>query len=320
LALSDLAYHKKTDRAMKFAALCVCVYAIAFSWSADGAVLKPVLNHRSTTTSQVLRDESAALNQVIQAAAAKFKAGDITFEFLRALRLCAHCDHYERFGEYNDGGYVMCSDGLEHGLVGAYSYGINGFDGWGMAVASRYSIPLHEYDCFNLHRPSVCHGCNVTFKGECVASPSAAPKWNHKSLMQQVRDAGNADAQEDSLLLKMDVEGAEWPVFADESVSSLKKFRQVVVEYHGLQHRHDHGRYSHIFKRMADMGFAVTHLHGNNCCGMAQFGQYKIPAVIEVTYVRRPHGSCSSGIPYRLNIDHPNVVGRAELSDAALPQ
>jgi len=303
---------------MKLVVLC----AIEFFGAARGAVLRNVLNRRTASfDSQARRDQSAALDQVIQSHAATLSPGDTTFEFLRALRLCAHCDRYERFGEQIDGGYVMCGDGLDQGLVGAYSYGINGFDGWGMSVASRFSIPLHEYDCYNQNRPSVCHGCNVTFKAECLAGPNQAPKINHKTLMQQVREAGNSNAQEDSLLLKMDAEGAEWEVFADEPISSLKKFRQIVVEYHGLRHKHEHGRYLQVFKRMAGMGFAVTHLHGNNCCTMPQFGQYTIPDTLEVTYVRRPHNSCSSGIPYRLpTLDRPNVVGRAELPDAVLPQ
>ena len=40
---------------------------------------------------------------------------------------------------------------------------------------------------------------------------------------------GNADAKERSLLLKIDVESAEWKVLAEEPVENLLKFRKFVI-------------------------------------------------------------------------------------------
>merc|ERR1719373_822497 len=90
--------------------------------------------------------QSRATNVLIELAANKLEPGP-TREFLKALRLCAPCSKFQRFGERNDGGFVMCADGLNKGLVGAYSYGSRGYDQWGMDVASRLRIPLPEYDC-----------------------------------------------------------------------------------------------------------------------------------------------------------------------------
>jgi hypothetical protein len=73
----------------------------------------------------------------------------------------------ERFGESHDGGYLMCSNLLNEVTAG-YSYGISGYDKWGCDLSRRSRIPVHQYDCFNLTRPSFPGGRTI-FHEECVA-------------------------------------------------------------------------------------------------------------------------------------------------------
>jgi hypothetical protein len=263
------------------------------------------------------RAESQALNHSLQAVANNLAPGP-TRDFLRMLNLCAPCQHYERFGEANDGGYVMCTDGLES-VLGAFSYGISGYDGWGMGVASKYRLRLDEYDCTNLAEPSRCQGCDVHFHPECILNVYGSPKLNYKTLAQQLQESGNGNAADRSLLLKIDIEAAEWDVLADETVENLKKFREVVVEYHGIEQTDKHDLYHKAVQKLEQAGFSVTHLHGNNCCGTTFFGQYSIPNVIEVTYIPTPPQGCATNIPYRLPQDSPNLGG-ADLPDAVLPK
>jgi hypothetical protein len=305
---------------------------------------------RSRTQSEALRVSSQALHHRIQSYADQLKPG-ATREFLRTLRLCAPCNKYQRFGEDNDGGYVMCADGLEKGLVGAYSYGINGFDGWGMAVASRFHIPLNEYDCTSSKRPKVCKGCEVHFHGQCIMhskgdaavearelrgvgdqraadnegnadTTSKITASSFKTLSQMLQESGNANAKDRSLLLKIDVESAEWKVFAEEPVENLRKFREIVVEYHWIHEVQKHGLYLQAVKKVEQAGFSVAHMHGNNYGGpMQDFGKYSIPDVIEVTYTQTPTAGCSSNIPYSLDLDMPNNpdTSWSEMPDAVLP-
>jgi len=298
---------------MKFALL------LLLSTGAAGAVLKDTFLRRSGAESRALQAKSHALDQMIQSYAATLERGD-TKEFLRTLRLCAPCNKFERLGENNDGGYVMCTDGLEKGLVGAYSYGINGFDGWGMAVASRYHIPLNEYDCTNSQEPAVCQGCKVNFHFECILNNNAGPKFNFKTLTQQFKESGNANAKDRSLLLKIDVEAAEWKVFAEEPVENMRKFREIVVEYHWINKQYNHGMYLQAVKKIEEAGFAVAHLHGNNYGGGLQhFGEYSIPNVLEVTYIQKPSAGCAADIPYHVPLDQPNNAAEPEIPDATLP-
>jgi len=291
---------------------------VLLATSATGAVLN-FLSKSSGQSSSSLEAESQSLDRIIQTVAEKLEKGT-THEFLKTLKLCAPCNKYARIGENNDGGYVMCEDGLDKGLVGAYSYGINGFDGWGMAVASQYQIPLNEYDCTNFNEPAVCSGCKVHFHGECILNQKGAPKYMFKTLSQQFKDAGNEHSADRSLLLKIDVEAAEWNVFAEEPVENLRKFREIVVEYHWLNKQQDHDLYLAAVKKIEAAGFAVTHLHGNNYGGGLQyFGEYSIPNVLEVTYIQKPAAGCSANIPYHVPQDQPNNAADYEIPDAHLP-
>merc|ERR1719174_2147334 len=219
------------------------VALLLLAHGASGAALKASFLAKVQSSSAALRKQSLALDHLLQSAANKLEPGH-TREFLKTLRLCAPCEHFERIGESHDGGYVTCTDGLDKGLVGALSYGINGFDGWGMAVADRYKIPLNEYDCTNNKEPAVCKGCEVHFHNECILDADGDAQDKFKTLSEQLEDSGNMNVADRSLLLKIDVEAAEWKIFAEEPVENMRKFREIVVEYHWINKVEDHELYA----------------------------------------------------------------------------
>jgi len=145
-----------------------------------------------------------------------------------------------------------------------------------------------------------------------------------KTFTQIFKESGNANAKERSLLLKIDVESAEWKVFAEEPVENLKKFREIVVEYHWINNAEDHKLYAKAVKKVEEAGFSVAHMHGNNWGRdreqLHEFGEFKIPDVIEVTYTQTPAKGCSANIPYHNKLDMPNTVERPEMADAVLPK
>jgi len=331
---------------MKCVALVLSVQAAAGAFVLRG---KGVISQEAAEISS-LREASLDLDHRIAAVVSKTKPG-VTHEFLKTLRLCAPCQNYKRVGEDNDGGYVMCADGLDKGLVGAYSYGINGFDGWGMSIASEYQIPLNEFDCTNSKQPKVCKGCTVHFHNQCILpnggdaaaeaerlkgvgnqrasdhegealTTSRVTADSFKTLTQMFKEAGSANATDRSLLLKIDVESAEWKVFADEPVANMRKFREIVVEYHWINQVQNHKLYLDAVKKIEAAGFAVAHMHGNNYGGpMQNFGDFSIPDVIEVTYIQRPKAGCAANIPYHNKLDMRNSPNKswAEMPDAVLP-
>ena len=76
------------------------------------------------------------------------------FAAVQPVRL-SNCE-LKRFGEANDGGYVMCGN-LLGAVQAGYSYGISGYDGWGCQVSRELKVRVHQYDCFDVHEP-VCAG------------------------------------------------------------------------------------------------------------------------------------------------------------------
>merc|ERR1739848_458386 len=101
---------------------------------------------------------------------------------------------------------------------------------------------------------------------------------------------------------------------------------QIVVEYHSLGKLLTKGPlYLKAVKKIEKAGFAVAHLHGNNYNnkhgnGMVSFGPYKIPNILEVTYVKKPPAeACAVDVPYHVPQDRPNIKRFPELPDAVLP-
>lgn len=270
----------------------------------------------------LLQQESLQLDHLLQDAAGRFGSGS-TQELLRMLHLCASCDHLEEMGKhFNGGSFVMCTDNLDRGLIGAYSYGITGKDDWGMAIAQRYNIPVFEFDCLNPAHPNSCEGCRIQFNAECLFKHDGnPPSMAYKTLATQLEESGNRFADDDSLLMKMNVASHEWQILYEEPVHILQKFRQIVVEYHHLDKTDLHSFYVQALKTMHEAGFGVVNLRGRSHGGMMNIGQYQIPTTIEVTYVQKPAEGCSA----RFGFHSPegassNLQGRPSYKEAAVIQ
>lgn len=211
----------------------------------------------------------------------------------------------ERFGEAHDGGYLLCGNLLGDVRAG-YSYGISGYDGWGCEVSRRAGVVVHQYDCFNLTEPP-CAGGRTKFHGECIAARAFTDQSGRPfdTLEGQLTRTGSALG---SIVVKMDVEGAEWESLAAADEATLRRIDQLVIEFHGV----DHPAYVALVRRLK-RHFHVAHLHFNNyACrdGIAPF-----PAdAYEVLFVNRrlaaPAGPARAPLPHPL--DAPNTPARPD--------
>jgi hypothetical protein len=172
---------------------------------------------------------------------------------IRPVRL-SNCT-MKRFGAPNDGGYLLCEN-LASQVQSAYSYGIEGRDEWGCDVSRAYNLPIHQYDCFNLKHP-ICAGAQFDFHEECVAAGVARlDNRKYDSLTSQIGKNGDVGKH---LLVKMDVESAEWDVFAATPDSTFEKIDQLVVEFHEL----DDSRYVDVIEKLKK-SFYIANVHFNN--------------------------------------------------------
>ena len=166
----------------------------------------------------------------------------------------ANCQ-LERFGERNDGGYLMCANLLD-GVQAAYSYGISGYDGWGCDISRRTRVRVHQYDCFDLRQPG-CPGGDVLFHGECVDGTRHVEEGRIFDTLQN-QFGTNGDAT-NRLVVKMDVEGSEWETLLRTPNEILDRIDQLTIEFHGV----DEPRFIVVVQKLKEL-FFVAHRHFNN--------------------------------------------------------
>lgn len=167
-----------------------------------------------------------------------------------ALRNCT----LERFGEPHDGGYLVCGN-LLTGVQSGYSYGISGYDGWGCQVSERLQVKMHEYDCFDTRPPS-CPAGQLVFHPECIGATRVEDNRPFDTLKNQIEKNGDAGK---NIVMKIDVEGAEWDAFLTADDAVLDRIDQLVVEFHLV----DEPKYVEAVRRLK-RHFEVAHLHFNN--------------------------------------------------------
>ena len=207
----------------------------------------------------------------------------------------------ERFGEVNDGGYLVCAN-LLGSVQAGYSYGISGYDQWGCDVSRKLEVRVHEYDCFDLREPS-CPDGDLSFHAECVGT-AAGPIDGRPfdTLARQIARNGDDGKR---LVVKVDVEGAEWDSFLLTPDSVFEHIDQLVVEFHGVGDDRFPAAVE-ILKRF----FYVAHVHFNNYSCDADLAPFPA-AAYEVLFVNKRvgvvDGSQGEWGPHAL--DAPNKPG-----------
>lgn len=165
-----------------------------------------------------------------------------------------YCD-LKRFGSANDGGYLLC-DNLSDGIESAYSYGVGPNDDFGCQVSKRYGVPVHQYDCFDPSRPSCAEGVFV-FHDECIGAESeldARPVFD--TLQSHVARNGDRGKR---LLVKIDVEGAEWDALWATPDDVFAQIDQMPMELHGV----DDPLSLEVIRKLK-RHFHLVNLHFNN--------------------------------------------------------
>jgi hypothetical protein len=160
----------------------------------------------------------------------------------------------ERIGSANDGGYLMCGNLLGN-VQSAYSYGIGPADDWGCAISQRYGVVVHQYDCFS-PPAAACSGGQSVFHDECIGPRREEIESRiFDTLSRQVFKNGDAGK---TLVVKIDVEGAELASLLATSDGVLDRIDQLAMEIHGTD-RH----FLELVRKLKRM-FHLVHLHYNN--------------------------------------------------------
>jgi hypothetical protein len=89
----------------------------------------------------------------------------------------------------------------------------------------------------------------------------------------------------DNIFLKMDIEGGEYPWLLQIDETQLNKFKQIVIEFHGITNNGWGCNYEDKVTCLAKLSKThyIVHAHGNNNGPVLN----NIPDVIELTYINK---------------------------------
>lgn len=206
-----------------------------------------------------------------------------------------------RLGGDGDGAYLVPDD-LE-GIDACFSPGVSTTMKFEEHLAVDYGI--------------------VSYMCDASADPSKLPlrngyhhfsrKWlgafdngSTQSLDTWVSESPHGNSS--NLLLQMDIEGAEYGCLMASSMSVLRKFQIIVIEFHGLgslsQRRFLNMQFLPVISKLEQI-FDLIHIHPNNCCGTTLVHGVEIPNVAELTFYRKSSNMgqhFSSSTPHPLDI------------------
>ncbi len=116
--------------------------------------------------------------------------------------------------------------------------------------------------------------------------------------------------QEQDMVLQMDIEGAEYPVLLSTPDDVLKRFRTIVVEFHGLGGLAEKNGFELISLAFGKLlaHFDVVHAHVNNCTAVLNYQGLDLPPVMEFTFHRKDRSAQrTAATVFPHSLDRPNL-------------
>jgi hypothetical protein len=212
-----------------------------------------------------------------------------------------------RLGGTTDGAYLLPDDLV--GIAACFSPGVNNFKNFEDEILQRFDINAHM--------------CDRSSDADRLRTPLVAGRQTFKKLWLDVNNAPDSISLDDwvaelapdgnDLLLQMDIEGAEYRNLIRTSVTTLQRFRIIVLELHGLDKINNPHVAREVLAPMCSklaQHFVVVHAHPNNCNNQVPVlgTQTRIPPVLEVTLLRRDR--LLEGPVFPPQLPHPLDVGR----------
>jgi len=188
-----------------------------------------------------------------------------------------HFDKKVRCGSNRDGGYVLAE------LDGEYdcyiSAGISDEESFSRDFINKYN--LNEYNCFGFDGTINNYPYQYTNKISFIKKNINSFNDDNNSNLSFLTNKYN------NIFLKMDVEGGEYPWLLQIDETQLDKFKQIVIEFHGITNDGWNCSYAdkvRCLKKLSKTHY-IVHAHGNNHGPVVN----NIPDVIELTYVNKKY-------------------------------
>ena len=246
----------------------------------------------------------------------EFRTKEITFttsiDYYSDLHKLLHISKVENFdlvriGHNNDGGYILLDDFKPGGI--AYSFGISDDVSFDKDIASKgYDVFMYDHTIEKLPE----NNSKFHFFRQGIAD-GVTQDERLKSLEYFITQ-NNHENQRD-MILKMDVEGAEWGFFESVKSETLSQFSQITFEFHNIINPSNPEKILSILRKINET-HQLIHLHANNNGAYITVGGKNFCSLFEVTYVLRDKYKFVSdydvNLPLSLdmlnNTDYPEII------------
>ncbi len=228
-----------------------------------------------------------------------------TFEFivsagyyseLQDLLHIAKVEGFElvRTGGKHDGGYILLDDFHDGGI--AYSFGICDDVSWDKDMASRgYDIFMYDHTIDRLPKT------NPRFHWSKIGIADGITQDSRLKTLDELIHANHHENTR-NMILKMDVEGAEWGFFEQVSSETLSRFSQIALELHWLLSGRNQATILKSLKKL-NQTHQLVHIHPCNFAEYITVGDKIFPDVLQALYVKK--GSYSCNMDYEVNLPLP---------------
>ncbi|MBT3514166.1 MAG: hypothetical protein HOB32_05175 [Nitrospina sp.] len=244
---------------------------------------------------------------------------DHIYDLLKELRPCniTHSDRIRIGTPDNDGGYVLLNKRLE-GIDVLYSYGVGASSDFENNFCEKYNSIARLYDHTVNKAPIERDFLHFTKEG-------VGPEKTENCNTIEGHITQNEDSNK-SMILKMDVEGAEWDVLLQTPSATLELFEQIVIEIHFLHSVHPNYDGKNLLKPVMEKRTAILkklnslfylyHVHAVNWSPLYYIDSFRIPNVLELTLVNKKHFESTghSETIFPTKFDRPSWENRKDIN------
>jgi hypothetical protein len=184
-----------------------------------------------------------------------------------------------RVGPNGDGGYVLL-DNFRPGQT-VVSVGIGASPFFDLAMAHK-GLRVYMFDHTIEGVENLPDSCIFMREGVSGEDKPDALTFSLQSIVNK------SNPFTYNMILKMDIEGAEWEVLSAVSRDLLMRFEQLTFEFHGL-HSICSGPWGERIVQVLEKinhDFTLFHVHANNYAEIQIVAGFPICQVLEVSYVR----------------------------------
>ncbi len=212
----------------------------------------------------------------------------------------------KRLGKDGDGGYVLPMDVLKD-VEAVVVFGINDEDSFERDLANYLDpkkIPFYLCDPFV---PYTAAGKNdFRFHSLGLAEETKENMITWPDFLRRFSLEGK------KILLKVDIEGAEWASFASLQASDFQNVVCFIVEFHRLLDKQDIPRQNKTFE-LLNSTFFLNHCHVNNNGLVFNIDSKLYPDVLECTYVNKSLVENSKLTLKRRTEIYPSILDQANI-------